>query len=154
MKKICLIFVSLCFLLSVSAQQKTAPNAELALKRIYQDVSHTSWYNFEKSNKYIAVQPLDVSSSKIHAYTSEGVSIFVGDIVSFTSISSPAQVFLKERFIGENAAEAMYILDKTFTTNLDNQSLEVAFLKFKDASKYLILYFDASGVLIKREILE
>lgn len=154
MKKICLIVVSFCFLLSASAQQKPAANAELALKKEYQDVSHAAWYNFEKSNKYFAIQPLDVSSAKIHAFTSDGLTLYVGNIVSFTSISQTAQVFLKERFIGDNSAEAKYILDKTFTTTLDNQSVEVAMLKFKDADKYLILYFDASGVLIKREILE
>ncbi len=155
MKKINLIIWSFCAVLSISAQNSTPVKVEAAFAKEYKATQGTTWMNFNKSGKYFALQQESASAMKIISYNNEGTKLFTGDVVSFSSVSDNMSAFLKERFVEPSQpSESNYNLERTFKTQLDNQPVEAAILNFKGESKYLILYFDASGTLIKREILE
>ncbi len=141
--------------LTLNAQNDVPRKVENTFKKEQKNVANPTWMAFGNVQKYIVFFVDNASGELVKVYNNEGDILIEGRVIPFAKMSEKAQSFLKERFIGEEGqVDANYALEKTFQTTLENQPVDAALMKFKSVQKYLVLYFDASGSLIKREILE
>lgn len=157
MKRISILILILVASFALNAQNDVPRKVENSFKKEHKNVENSKWFAFENNQKYIVffTDNSNKTIELIKSFNNEGNVLLEGEVIPFSKASEKAQVFLKERFVGDdNQVNAKYTLEKTFQTTLANQPVDAAMLKFNNASKYLVLYFDSSGNLIKREILE